>query len=53
MCQNIFRNEDEAKRREDFTRLFVRLAENELQMASESKSQRVDAVWQEGKIAAT
>lgn len=53
MCQNIFRNEEETKRREAFTRLFVKLAENELQPEGERKSQREEAVWQEDKIAAS
>ena len=32
MCQNIFRNDEESKRREAFTRLFVTLAINNVQI---------------------
>lgn len=28
MCENIFKNQEEKKRKEDFTRLFVALASN-------------------------
>ena len=29
MCENIFKNSEEKKRREDFTRLFVKLVANQ------------------------
>ncbi len=32
MCQNIFKNDEESKRREAFTRLFVTLAVNNVQI---------------------
>lgn len=32
MCQNIFKNSEESKRKEAFTRLFVTLAANHVQI---------------------
>lgn len=32
MCENIFRNQEENKRKEDFTKLFVLLAANKSQV---------------------
>ncbi len=56
MCQSIFRNEEETKRREAFTKLFVSLAERELQpagMKKEGARLRGDAVRREDKVAAS
>lgn len=56
MCQSIFRNEEETKRREAFTRLFVSLAERELQPAGMKKEEAWPvgaAVRREDKVAAS